>query len=66
MKSSRSGAGATRYARHADAIWKALKDARPAGLHMPQLLQTTELTRMRTQSGMAMLHDIIMKKGWPP
>lgn len=51
---------------HAEAIWKALKQARPAGLHTPQLMRTTELTRSQVQSGMAMMRDITTKKGWPP
>ncbi|MEV0116803.1 RacP protein [Streptomyces sp. NPDC050844] len=58
---------------HAEAIWRALMQARPAGLHMPQLMRATELTRSQVQSGMAMMRDIISKKrdiiskkGWPP
>ncbi|WP_374202089.1 RacP protein [Streptomyces sp. AC550_RSS872] len=33
---------------------------------MPQLMRATELTRSQVQSGMAMMRDIISKKGWPP
>lgn len=40
--------------------------ARPAGLHMPQLMRATELTRSQVHSGMAMMRDTITKKGWPP
>ncbi|MEV8022933.1 RacP protein [Streptomyces sp. NPDC086554] len=52
--------------KHAEAIFRALMQARPAGLHMPQLMRATELTRSQVQSGMAMMRDIITKKGWPP
>ncbi|MFE3526884.1 RacP protein [Streptomyces sp. NPDC059161] len=51
---------------HAEAIWRTLMQARPAGLHMPQLMRATELTRSQVHSGMAMMRDIITKKGWPP
>ncbi|MBC9718898.1 RacP protein [Streptomyces sp. TRM66268-LWL] len=51
---------------HAEAIWRVLMQARPAGLHMHQLMRATELTRSQVQSGMAMMRDIITKKGWPP
>ncbi|MFI5808863.1 RacP protein [Streptomyces sp. NPDC051561] len=51
---------------HAEAIWRALMQARPAGLHMPQLTRATELTRSQVCSGMAMMRDIITEKGWPP
>jgi hypothetical protein len=40
--------------------------ARPAGLHMPQLMRATELTRSQVRSGLAMLRDTIAQKGWPP
>ncbi|WP_245238459.1 cell division control 45 family protein [Streptomyces roseochromogenus] len=40
--------------------------ARPAGLHMPQLMRATELTRGQVGSGLAMMRDTITKKGWPP
>lgn len=40
--------------------------ARPAGLHMPQLMHATELTRAQVGSGLAMMRDTITKKGWPP
>ncbi|MFI1177288.1 RacP protein [Streptomyces melanogenes] len=39
--------------------------ARPAGLHMPQLMRATELTRSQVQWGMVMMRGIITKKGWP-
>ncbi|WP_428957379.1 RacP protein [Streptomyces sp. cg35] len=51
---------------HAEAVWKALKQARPAGVHMPQLMRATELTHSQVRSGLAMMRDIIMQKGWPP
>lgn len=51
---------------HAEEIWKALRQARPAGLHMPQLMRATELTHSQVRSGMAMMRDIITQKGWPP
>ncbi|MGW6360129.1 RacP protein [Streptomyces sp. NPDC055092] len=51
---------------HAEAIWRALMQARPAGLHMPQLMRATELTRSQVHSGMAMMRDTIPKKGRPP
>ena len=40
--------------------------ARPASLHMPQLMRATERTRSQVHSGPAMLRDTIAKKGWPP
>ena len=36
-----------------------LVSARPAGLHMPQLMRATELTRSQVRSGLAMLRDTI-------
>lgn len=51
---------------HAEAIFRALMQARPAGLHMPQLMRATELTRSQVQAGMAMMRDVITTKGWPP
>ncbi|MGV4989067.1 RacP protein [Streptomyces sp. NRAIS3] len=51
---------------HAEAIWRVLMQARPAGLHMPQLMRATELTRSQVGSGLAMMRDTITKKGWPP
>lgn len=45
---------------HAEAIFRALMQARPAGLHMPQLMRATELTRSQVHSGMAMMRDTIV------
>ncbi|WP_319769340.1 hypothetical protein [Streptomyces europaeiscabiei] len=33
---------------------------------MPQLMRATELTRSQVRSGLAMLRDVIARKGWPP
>ncbi|MFE7076921.1 RacP protein [Streptomyces sp. NPDC057620] len=62
-RSRRKGDAARKYA---EAIWRVLMSARPAGLHMPQLMRATELTRSQIRSGLAMLRDIIAKKSWPP
>ncbi|MFJ6699834.1 RacP protein [Streptomyces sp. NPDC091272] len=51
---------------HAEAICRALRQARPAGLHMPQLTRATELTCGQARSGLAMMRDIITTKGWSP
>ncbi|MFB7508499.1 RacP protein [Streptomyces broussonetiae] len=51
---------------HAEVIWRVLMQARPAGLHMPQLMRATELTRGQVGSGLAMMRDTITQKGWPP
>ncbi|WP_434026096.1 hypothetical protein [Streptomyces graminofaciens] len=40
--------------------------ASPADLHMPQLMLATELTCSQVRSGLAMLRDVIAKKGWRP
>ncbi|MEV4859211.1 hypothetical protein MRBLMF1_000336 [Streptomyces ossamyceticus] len=61
---SRRGSDAARE--YAEALWRVLMSARPAGLHMPQLMRATELTRSQVRSGLAMLRDTIAKKGWPP
>ncbi|MDF3141430.1 MULTISPECIES: RacP protein [unclassified Streptomyces] len=50
----------------AKTIRRVLLQARPAGLHMPQLIEATELTRSQVRSGLAMLRDIIADNGWPP
>ncbi|MFD5074595.1 RacP protein [Streptomyces sp. NPDC058371] len=50
---------------HAEAIWRVLMQARPAGLHTPQLTRATELTGSQVQSGMAVMRDLITKRGWP-
>jgi hypothetical protein len=62
-RSRREGDAARGYA---EALWRVLMSARPAGLHMPQLMRATELTRSQVRSGLAMLRDTISKKGWPP
>lgn len=51
---------------YAEALWRVLLSARPAGLHMPQLMRATELTRSQVRSGLAMLRDTIAQNGWPP
>ncbi|MFE3270340.1 RacP protein [Streptomyces sp. NPDC059215] len=62
-RSRREGDAAREYA---EALWRVLMSARPVGLHMPQLMRATELTRSQVRSGLAMLRDIIAQKGWPP
>ncbi|NEW75327.1 RacP protein [Streptomyces rhizosphaericus] len=51
---------------HAEAIQRVLMEARPAGLHTPQLVRATELTVSQVRSGLAMLRDIIARRGWAP
>ena len=41
-------------------------EARPAGLHTPQLLSACELSLRQAEAGLAMLRDIITEMGWPP
>ncbi|MFH8350555.1 RacP protein [Streptomyces sp. NPDC018045] len=52
--------------RHADRIRKALLEARPAGLHTPQLMRACALTRSQVAAGIAMLRDQAAEKHWPP
>ncbi|MFD6286325.1 RacP protein [Streptomyces sp. NPDC060205] len=51
---------------HALCLCRILLEARPAGLHFPQLRAACELTPAQTRSGLAMLRDLITERGWPP
>lgn len=51
---------------HARCISRILMEARPAGLHFPQLRIACELSPAQVRSGLAMLRDIITEMGWPP
>ncbi|WP_037897631.1 hypothetical protein [Streptomyces sp. NRRL S-920] len=52
--------------RHAECIYRILMEARPAGLHIPQLLAAWELSQRQAEDGLAMLRDIITEMNWPP
>ncbi|MFI1677353.1 RacP protein [Streptomyces sp. NPDC020607] len=52
--------------RHAECICRILMEARPAGLHTPQLLAACELSRCQAEAGLAMLREIITEMNWPP
>ncbi|MGW5927028.1 hypothetical protein ACWF2L_12355 [Streptomyces anulatus] len=43
-----------------------LFEARPAGLHFPQLVAAGELSVLQAHAGLACLRDVIAEKGWPP
>lgn len=53
-------------ARHADTLRFVLFEARPAGLHFPQLVAASELSAHQARAGLACLRDVIAEKGWPP
>ncbi|MFF9899221.1 RacP protein [Streptomyces longispororuber] len=52
--------------RHADLLCGTPLEARPAGVHRPQLLRATSLTSSQARSGLATLRDQIATRGWPP
>ncbi|MFF7334974.1 hypothetical protein [Streptomyces sp. NPDC008150] len=61
--SERRSAASQRYA---DTVRFVLFEARPAGLAVPQLVRSGELTPGQTRARLACLRDIIAERGWPP
>ncbi|MFF8029337.1 RacP protein [Streptomyces sp. NPDC007896] len=51
---------------HAEAILGALREARPAGLTITQLMSATERTRAQVHTGLAHLRKVAVAKGLPP
>ncbi|QCX82873.1 hypothetical protein C9F11_46625 (plasmid) [Streptomyces sp. YIM 121038] len=51
---------------HAEAVLRALQEARPSGLTITQLMAATERTRAQAYTGIAHLRKIAAARGLPP
>ncbi|MFI7501784.1 hypothetical protein ACIBVL_25475 [Streptomyces sp. NPDC049687] len=62
---SSHGAGLPAHV-HGQAVRKALQEARPAGLTLPQLCRATERTPSQVWAGLRFLRKVAVKEGLPP